>query len=291
MAYEEKTDVGVIIARFQVHELTIGHVDLIKSVYKWHDRVIIFLGMSPLKCTKNNPLDFESRRQMINEVFPDIEIHYIKDQGCNERWSKLLDEKIDDLIGPNHKATLYGSRDSFIQHYTGKNKTTELVPEVISAGCELRKTISRKVKSSSDFRAGVIWATENQYPVSYTTVDIVIYNEDETQILLGRKSTEDKYRFIGGFVDPGESHQNAAKREVKEETNVIITEPKWITSVPINDWRYRREFDKITTVVFKAKILSGNPSPNDDICELRWFNINDIDCNLVENHKIIFQQL
>ena len=47
-------DVGIIVARFQVHELHDAHRDLINSVLDRHDRVIIFLGLSEVRNTKRN---------------------------------------------------------------------------------------------------------------------------------------------------------------------------------------------------------------------------------------------
>jgi len=63
-------DVGIIIGRFQVHQLTQAHKELIQFVIDRHTKVVIFLGLSPLLVTRNNPLDFESRKQMILKEFP-----------------------------------------------------------------------------------------------------------------------------------------------------------------------------------------------------------------------------
>jgi bifunctional NMN adenylyltransferase/nudix hydrolase len=67
---EDSYDVGVIVGRFQVPELHDAHKDLIETVCDKHDKVIIFLGLSPLMVTRENPLDFESRKQMILESSP-----------------------------------------------------------------------------------------------------------------------------------------------------------------------------------------------------------------------------
>ena len=52
---EPKYDVGVIIGRFQVPELHQAHLDLIQAACNAHDKVIIFLGLSPLMVTQENP--------------------------------------------------------------------------------------------------------------------------------------------------------------------------------------------------------------------------------------------
>jgi len=61
-------DVGVIIGRFQVAELHDGHHMIISSVLERHKKVLIFLGSTPdVLVTKQNPLDFLTRQQMIQE--------------------------------------------------------------------------------------------------------------------------------------------------------------------------------------------------------------------------------
>ena len=52
----KKADIGVIVGRFQVHDLTEGHRDLIDTVANRHDKVIVFLGTPrDSKLTRNNP--------------------------------------------------------------------------------------------------------------------------------------------------------------------------------------------------------------------------------------------
>ena len=55
---EDKGDVGVIIARFQIPMLHEAHKELIDYVMDEHSRVIVFLGLSQARTTINNPLDF-----------------------------------------------------------------------------------------------------------------------------------------------------------------------------------------------------------------------------------------
>lgn len=269
-------DVGIIVGRFQVPELHDAHLDLIQTVCNRHDKVVLFLGLSPVKVTRENPLDFEARKQMILEAFPLITVLYCNDQASDAVWSKKLDQQIDFVLTPTQTAVIYGSRDSFISHYSGKYATTELVQDKYISGTEARKRISKKsTKATADFRAGVVWASQSTYPKVHPTVDVAIFNDDNTKILLARKTDEKEYRLIGGFIDPGETAEQAARREVFEETHVGITDPEYVASFVIDDWRYRKEVDKITSFLFKAKHFSGRPDPNDDIVECRWFDIKE----------------
>lgn len=284
-------DVAVLVGRFQVHELHEAHLDLINTIQSSHPKTIVFLGLSPVMVTQNNPLDFESRKQMILEKFPNVNVLYIKDCKSDNDWSAELDEKIGDIIGPNKTVVLYGSRDCFIKHYTGKYKTQELVQETYISGTEVRKAISKKVKNTSEFRAGVIWAAYNKYPTVFTTVDIAIMDETGKKVLLARKPKEEEWRFVGGFADPNSnSFEDDAKREVAEETGCEVSDPEYIGSYKIVDWRYEREIDKIKTVFFACKYIFGPPKANDDIIACKWFMIKDLTVkDIVEEHHVLLE--
>lgn len=271
-------DVGIVVGRFQVPELHDAHLDLIQTVCDAHDKVIVFLGLAAVKVTKENPLDFEARKQMILEAFPQITVVYCNDSHSDKVWSKNLDHNIERLVTPAQSVVIYGSRDSFIGHYSGKYPTAELVQESWVSGSEARKRISRRsTKATADFRAGVVWATQSQYSKCHPTVDVAIFNDDETKILLARKQDEKEYRLVGGFADPGStSYEADARREVAEETGIEITDPEYVGSFLIDDWRYRKESDKIKTLLFKAKHLYGRPDPDDDIVEVKWFDVSEI---------------
>ncbi len=293
-------DIGVIIGRFQVHELHAAHLDLIQHVCEQHDKVLILLGVSPLPTSHTNPLDFEARKQMILADFPNVTVLYVKDQPLDDLWSTRVDEMVSDFAAVGQTAILYGSRDSFIAHYSGRFPTRELVPESILSGTEVRKQIARSMtRGTPDFRAGVIWASQRHYPTCFPTVDIAILNEDGTRLLLGRKPNEKLFRFIGGFADPtSTSYEDDAAREVREETSLEVDDIEYITSMKVDDWRYRGEPDCIKTMLFTARYVFGRPEPKDDIAELRWFDycdsegiqkINPLD--IVPHHRPLLAKL
>lgn len=269
-----------------------GHKELIDHVRDLHNKVVIFLGMSSTKVTRNNPLDFEARKQMILDEYPSVIVLYIKDVSSDEVWGIELDSKIEDVIGPTSTVMLYGGRESFIDHYHGKYSTCEMEQEKFGSGTDERRLLSISAKSSPDFRAGVIWAAYNQYPKVHPTVDIAIWNDDSTKLLMARKPDETLYRFVGGFANKGESYETAARREAIEETSLEVSTPCYVGSSPVDDWRYRREIDSITTAFFECRRVFGKPTPRDDIVELRWFKALDIwDDSLVPNHVMLLDML
>lgn len=273
----EVAEVGVLVGRFQVDELHAGHKQLIDGVVEKHDKVILFLGLSPARVTQSNPLDFESRKQMILSEYPNVNVLYIKDVPSDTAWSKNLDQQIRDLIGPQATVVLYGGRESFINHYTGTYNTEEIEESIFRSGTEVRKKLGAQVKSHPCFRAGVVWAAYNRYPTTFPTVDVAIWNEDHTKLLMARKSHEVKYQFIGGFASSDSTLEASVRREVSEEAHIEITDPEYVGSCPIDDWRYRREMDGILTTFFQAKLQFGRPMPDDDIEELKWFDVDDVE--------------
>ena len=283
---------GIIIGRFQVDELHEGHKVLIDHVAKNNDELTIFIGLSPLMCTYNNPLDFSAREKMLEEAYPDARLMYIKDEPTDEGWSENLDKMIERNTNFDDDICLYGSRLSFIKYYHGKYKTEELEQTIFTSGTNRRKEIANSIVSNKDFRKGIIWATMNQYFGPATTIDVAILNDDETMVLVGKKEKENKFRFIGGFANSDESFEQTAHREALEETGLELMHLRYIKSMPINDWRYKNEKKKITTLFFKANILGGKPIPGDDIHELAWIPINaDLLFDITEEHKKLVEAL
>ena len=233
-----KYDLAVIIGRFQVHRLHQAHCDIIETVLNNHKKVILFLGVTSVMGSSSNPLDFASRKLMIQEKYPNIIVLSLPDTRDDETWSKNIDHRIREVFQIG-KPLLYGSRDSFIPYYKGQFDTAELEQEIYISGTETRRQISEEVKSSPEWRAGVIYGSYNRYPISYQTVDVAVFNEDETKVLLAKKPGEDKYRFIGGFVNPTDlTLENAAIREFMEEAGgAEISITSFIGSFRINDWR------------------------------------------------------
>lgn len=276
---EPLPDVGVIVGRFQVPDLHEGHRDVLDYVAERHDKVIVFLGLTDVgMSTTENPLDFQARKQMICAEYPEFEILYIKDMWSDELWSKKLDNQIADLTSPTQTVMLYGSRDSFLSHYMGKHPTQELEAEHKISGKEIRAEIKRnRPVDSPEWRAGATWAAHNRFPTAYTTVDIAIFSDDNERILLVRKPNESAWRLPGGFSEPTlDSFEADARAEAMQETNLTITDPVYVGSFRIDDWRYRGERDKIKTLLFVAHKMFGEVRADDDVAEAKWFVAADL---------------
>ncbi len=272
--------ISVVVGRFQVHELHEAHKYLIDQVVLNHKKSIIFLGVPKVIGTKQNPLDFGTRKKMIQSEYPDSVILSLPDNRDDNLWVKELDKRIREVF-PIGNVLLYGGRDSFIPFYKNGNgifDTKELEQTTYVSGTEVRKIVSDTVKNSPDFRAGIIYNAYNQYHKVYTHVDVVILNESKDCILLSRSPNEDMWKFIGGFASPKDaSYEESAFRKIHEDVgmDVEITDIKYLGSMKSNDWRYKSEEDKIMSLFYECK-LSGNLKPSEDISEVKWFPISDV---------------
>lgn len=284
---------GIIVARFQCSYLHEGHIALIRYAQSRNEQVVVFLGTTQTRLTKNNPLNYNVRKAMVLEQFPNVKVHEFPDQKYDTAWDSILDNTISELY-PDGDIILYGSRDSFVDRYKGKYRTELFTPIPSVSSTRLRAPQYDYVESDPMFRQGIIYASGQKYPTSYQAIDVAIVDFDKKRILLGKKKGEPKFRVIGGFVDvEDESLEAAGKREVREEGGDIETDQyEYIGSFRINDWRYRGEQDKIMTALFCCRYIYGRVEARDDIFEVQWFDLSTLTADILEpEHEQLFTAL
>ncbi len=101
---------------------------------------------------------------------------------------------------------------------------------------------------------------------------IIVLVEDGDRCLLGRQTTwpEGRYSTIAGFVEPGESLEDAVRREVYEETNVRVGKVTYHSSQP---W----PFPSALMLGFTAEATTTDIELNDgELEDARWFTREDL---------------
>ena len=180
-AFKNENAVGVVIGRFQVAELHQGHLDYINFVLNQnHDMNIMLLGLAPTKATKRNPLDFDSRRRMIEEAFPGkFTIIYQNDLPDDKDWANAVLKNISPIAG-NRDIVLYGGRDNSLKYFPDNVKIVIYEPTVYlpDNGTEQRITAGKQVKGTKDWRLGCLYATQNRYDSVFFTVDCAIIDDE-----------------------------------------------------------------------------------------------------------------
>jgi len=118
------------------------------------------------------------------------------------------------------------------------------------------------------------------YPRPALTADCVIFGftEGKLNILLIERGIEPfkgQWAFPGGFVNMDESTEEAAIRELKEETNLekVYMEQLCTVSTPNRDPRGR-----VVSVVYFALVKPENfaPTAGDDAGKAAWFSLADV---------------
>jgi len=95
--------------------------------------------------------------------------------------------------------------------------------------------------------------------------------DGEGRVLLARRAVE-PFRGLwdipGGFVNPGESLEDAVRRELREEAGIEVEVGRLVITVPDT---YGPAGDATVSAIYECRIVSGVPQPDDDVSELRWF--------------------
>lgn len=265
---KDNATVGVVVMRVQVPRLHEGHRQLLDYVQSKHTHVLVVLGSSGGFPTNINPLSYEVRKGMLFTEYPNVYVSEIKDHPISPAyWSQELDALIASEF-PGRTPILYGSRDSFLDLYTGTHKTQYVASENRISGTDIRNSL--KLPNSEDARTALIFNEMRRPPRVYATVDLGI-KRGEQGLFIAKRIHQGMVSFMGGFIDPNESAEQAVLREKHEEIpTVTVTEPKYQFSLPIDDPRYRKSRDSILTSFFTATYLSGEASPGDDADMVLW---------------------
>lgn len=121
----------------------------------------------------------------------------------------------------------------------------------------------------------------NYYVNSSAAVAVLLYNENN-ELLFTRRAIEPHYGKLdlpGGFVDPMESAENAAIREIKEELKIDIHSLEYLGSYP-NEYIFSGFSVFTLDMVFKANTNElDKMTANDDILSFEFHHPEKLDLN------------
>jgi len=140
-------------------------------------------------------------------------------------------------------------------------------------------------KTNSFIKCPACGAAVEKYKNPVSTVDIIIELEEKGIVLIKRKNPPYGWAIPGGFVNYGESLEDAAAREAKEEVSldVELVEQLHTYSDPERDKRHHT-----ITTVYIAK-ATGDPAADDDALEVGIFNETNLPSPLVFDHEKILR--
>ncbi len=275
--------IGVVIGRFQVPELHPGHDHLLGHVAGVSDKLVVFIGVSPIDGESAEFALTYSQRQSVfaRSKYKDAITLPLFDMPSSKDWSLQIDALLMQLY-PREHVTLYGGRDSFAQEYSGAFPVTTVpVNHALSIiqGRDIRESLIEE--SSEEFLRGQIRALQRLFPTAYHTVDVAALNDKEELLLIQRKDNNE-WGMVGGFVDPtDDSAEHAAVRELSEETGLGFasgarSSMQYVGSHRINDWRFRGSRNKIISSFFLCRPMTTGVRPNyDEVQDYKWVPVSD----------------
>src|SRR5918996_2188093 len=102
---------------------------------------------------------------------------------------------------------------------------------------------------------------------------VIVRVVDGERLLLGRQASwpEGRFSVLAGFVEPGETLEEAVRREVLEESGVVVEATEYVASQP---W----PFPSSLMIGFNALAGEGDPRPGDgELQEVRWFERAEVE--------------
>ena len=116
------------------------------------------------------------------------------------------------------------------------------------------------------------------------TAGAVLFIFKDSKLLMQLRSDYNAWGLIGGSLELGETLEETAIRELKEETNLDVDELKFVRILSgKNTYREYPNGDKLydITAIYTVTKYHGDLKINDNESkELKWFDINNLPDNL-----------
>ena len=119
---------------------------------------------------------------------------------------------------------------------------------------------------------------------SYPRIDpaIIVLVTHKDSCLLGRNAKWPPKQFstLAGFVEPGESLEDAVVREVYEEVQLQLQKIRYVSSQP---W----PFPASAMCGFYAEALDRNSGSSEEVDETRWFTVESLTHAVLNNEVLL----
>lgn len=119
----------------------------------------------------------------------------------------------------------------------------------------------------------------------FPTVDVIVHDPELGVVLVKRKNPPFGWALPGGFVDYGETCEQAAVREVREETGLRVS-LLFLHGVYSDPRRDERMHTMSVVYVGQAREVSELIA-GDDAAEARWFSLKELPGLAFDHDRIL----
>lgn len=314
-----KYDYAIFIGRLQPPH--VEHINQIKRGLELAQRVIIALGSHRAAPNIKNPWSADERQTMVLSCLPPelaerLDFVQVRDYYYNDTtWFTNLHNAVNSIVPDRSKICLIGCKKDASSWYLDalpENWIRELTTDfkrIMSAtdtrdayfqgesikdvpvpvlsflqkweDTELYEKLAEEWKFIKEYKT--MWAMA-PYPVTFVTTDAVVIKNGHI-LVVKRKFNPGKglLALPGGFVNQGESIQDSALRELKEETRILMPKDvltKYIADSHVFDHPNRSLRGRTITHAYCIKLPDGGQLPqvkgDDDAERAMWIPIADL---------------
>ena len=105
------------------------------------------------------------------------------------------------------------------------------------------------------------------------------------KILFQRRTDNGQWGLIGGLVEMNETYEEAALREIREETGLEVKLNSFLGIFHNHDMVWSNgDAAHVISAMFTAEIVSGEPRIDEESFELRFFGTDELPDLFAEDH-------
>ncbi|MBO1511215.1 NUDIX hydrolase [Metabacillus bambusae] len=132
----------------------------------------------------------------------------------------------------------------------------------------------------------------NNYVILVAAGALVL--DEHNRLLLHKRSDNEYWGVPGGFMELGESAEETARRELYEETGIILGEMELFNVYSGNGRKQILEnghkfYDVI--ILFKCKDFKGDITLNNESLDVKFFSLDSLPDRLFPSQKDLFEDL
>ena len=191
MISDRAYDTGLLVGRFQTFHK--GHQKLVETGLLLCDRLLVLVGSAQECGTERNPLNIETRIQMIKAVYPDdsrVMIYALSDlsneNDIRPEWGRYVLENVDRYIYKAPELMIYGNDESRSRWFDTEDikDTSEFI--VNRGALPISATMLRELMVKDNRREWMKWVDPKLHKMYDRLRNELMRSEEHTSELQSR---------------------------------------------------------------------------------------------------------